>query len=47
MEPDHAAMIEAVLVRWPDLRLVVNAKTLPMLKCTFPRTAPPLTMPWW
>ena len=24
MEPDHAAMIEAVLVRWPDLRLVVN-----------------------
>ena len=26
MEPDHAAMIEAVLVRWPDLRLVVNAK---------------------
>ena len=21
MEPDHAAMSEAVLVRWPDLRL--------------------------
>ena len=40
-------MIEAVLVRWPDLRLVVNAKTLPMLKMYFPRTAPPLTMPWW
>lgn len=36
MEPDHAAMIEAVLVRWPDLRLVVNAKTLPMLKMYFP-----------
>ena len=29
MEPDHAAMIEAVLVRWPDLRLVVNAKPCP------------------
>ena len=36
MEPDHAAMIEAVLVRWPDLRLVVNAKALPMLKMYFP-----------
>lgn len=36
MEPDHTAMIEAVLVRWPDLRLVVNAKTLPMLKMYFP-----------
>lgn len=36
MEPDHAAMIEAVLVRWPDLRLVVNAKTLPMLKMYYP-----------
>ena len=36
MEPDHATMIEAVLVRWPDLRLVVNAKTLPMLKMYFP-----------
>ena len=36
MEPDHAAMIEAVLVRWPNLRLVVNAKTLPMLKMYFP-----------
>ena len=36
MEPDHAAMIEAELVRWPDLRLVVNAKTLPMLKMYFP-----------
>ncbi len=29
-------MIQAVLVRWPDLRLVVNAKTLPMLKMYFP-----------
>lgn len=36
MEPDHAAMIEAVLVRWPGLRLVANAKTVPMLKMYFP-----------
>ena len=31
MEPDHAAMIEAVLVRWPGVQIVCNAKTVPML----------------
>lgn len=39
MEPDHAAMIEAVLVRWPDVQIVCNAKTVPMLKNFFPTGA--------
>ena len=36
MEPDHAAMIEAVLLRWPGVQIVCNAKTVPMLKAFFP-----------
>lgn len=36
MEPDHAAMIEAVLLRWPGVQLVCNAKTVPMLRMYFP-----------
>ena len=39
MEPDHAAMIEAVLLRWPGVRLVCNAKTVPMLKAFFAKDA--------
>lgn len=36
MEPDHATMIDAVLLRWPDAQIVCNAKTVPMLKAYFP-----------
>ncbi|MGN0644550.1 FprA family A-type flavoprotein [Gemmiger sp.] len=36
MEPDHAAMIEAVLLRWPGAQLVCNAKAVPMLRMYFP-----------
>lgn len=36
MEPDHAAMIEEVLLRWPGAQIVCNAKTVPMLKAFFP-----------
>ncbi|MCI7324381.1 FprA family A-type flavoprotein, partial [bacterium] len=36
MEPDHAAMVEAVLLRWPGAQLVCNAKTVPMLRMYFP-----------
>ena len=39
MEPDHAAMIEAVLLRWPGVQIVCNAKTVPMLKAFFPGDA--------
>lgn len=39
MEPDHAAMLEALLLRWPGARLVCNAKTVPMLKAYFPADA--------
>lgn len=31
MEPDHAALIDEVLTRYPDAQIVLNAKTLPML----------------
>lgn len=31
MEPDHAALINEVLTRYPDAKVIVNAKTLPML----------------
>lgn len=36
MEPDHAAMLGEVIARWPELQLVCNAKTVPMLRMYFP-----------
>lgn len=38
MEPDHCAVIGDVVRRYPDVKLVCNAKTVPMLKqfFTFP-----------
>lgn len=36
MEPDHAASVGEVLRRWPDVQLVGNAKTIPMLKAYYP-----------
>lgn len=35
MEPDHCAVIGDVVRRYPDVKLVCNAKTLPMLKQFF------------
>lgn len=35
MEPDHCAMIEEVVMRYPQVQLVCNAKTLNMLKQFF------------
>ena len=32
MEPDHSSMISYILQRYPDLKIVGNAKTLPMLQ---------------
>ena len=32
MEPDHSSMISYMLQRYPDLKIVGNAKTLPMLQ---------------
>lgn len=32
MEPDHSSLITYILERYPDLQIVANAKTLPMLK---------------
>jgi flavorubredoxin len=32
MEPDHAGAITQLKRRWPDLKLIGNAKTLPLLK---------------
>ena len=39
MEPDHAATIAEVLLRWPEAQIVCNAKTVPMLKNYFPAAA--------
>ena len=39
MEPDHAAAIAEVLLRWPTAQIVCNAKTVPMLKAYFPGDA--------
>lgn len=36
MEPDHAASIEAFVSRYPDVTVVGNAKTFPMIKNFFP-----------
>ena len=35
MEPDHCAIIGGVVRRYPDVKLVCNAKTVPMLKQFF------------
>ena len=35
MEPDHAASIEEVLLRYPDVKVVGNAKTVQMIKQFF------------
>lgn len=35
MEPDHASSIQAVVERYPEITLVGNAKTFPMLKLCF------------
>lgn len=35
MEPDHCAMIEDVVMRYPDVQIVCNAKTLKMIKQFF------------
>lgn len=32
MEPDHASLITYMLAEYPDMKVVANAKTLPMLK---------------
>ena len=32
MEPDHSSLVELMLEKYPDMMLVANAKTLPMLK---------------
>ncbi|MBQ9565772.1 MAG: FprA family A-type flavoprotein [Synergistaceae bacterium] len=32
MEPDHASLISQMRIRWPGVKLVGNAKTLPLLK---------------
>lgn len=32
MEPDHAGLISQLLIRWPGLKFIGNAKTVPMLK---------------
>lgn len=32
MEPDHSSLISYMLDRYPDMKLVANAKTIPMLK---------------
>jgi len=36
MEPDHAASIEAFVNRYPDVTVVANAKTFPMMHQFFP-----------
>ena len=35
MEPDHCALIEELLLRYPDLTLIGNAKTIQMMKQFF------------
>ncbi len=32
MEPDHCAVIEELIIRYPDLKLICNAKTVAMIK---------------
>lgn len=35
MEPDHAAMIEDLILRYPDVKIVSNSKTFPMINQFF------------
>ena len=35
MEPDHCAMIEDLALRYPDMKLIGNAKTFPMISQFF------------
>ena len=35
MEPDHCAMIEELVLRYPDMKLIGNAKTFPMISQFF------------
>lgn len=35
MEPDHCAMIEDIVLRYPDVKIVGNAKTIQMIKQFF------------
>lgn len=35
MEPDHCALIEDLVLRYPDLKLIGNAKTFPMIRQFF------------
>ena len=32
MEPDHSSLISLICARYPDVKIVVNAKTVPMIK---------------
>ena len=32
MEPDHSSLMKLVREAWPDVRVVANAKTVPMIK---------------
>ena len=31
MEPDHCAMIDELVLRYPDMQIIGNAKTVPMI----------------
>ena len=31
MEPDHCAMIDELVLRYPDMQIIGNAKTFPMI----------------
>ena len=35
MEPDHCAMIEDLVLRYPDIKIIGNAKTFPMISQFF------------
>ncbi len=36
MEPDHCATMEELVLRHPEVKIIVNAKTLPMIRNFFP-----------
>ena len=35
MEPDHCAMIDELVLRYPDMQIIGNAKTFPMISQFF------------
>ena len=35
MEPDHSATLEGLLIRYPEAKVITNAKTVPMIKQFF------------